>query len=166
MIYAVAELDERIKEIAAQFDLIDLLDRPAGKLSAGQKTRVALAKALINRPDILLLDEPTASLDPDRPGCRGAGPVRVFPPRPLSDRAARLPQYGGGGTPVRARRLRCGPVVHRLELAAAIDRDAGFREQAHGATERDKPGADPPDGAAVVLAEIGNCLVIGSKGHP
>ena len=65
MIYAVPDLAERIKEIAAQFDLIDLLDRPAGKLSAGQKTRVSLAKALINRPDILLLDEPTASLDPD-----------------------------------------------------------------------------------------------------
>ena len=41
------------------------LDRPAGKLSAGQKTRLALAKALINRPSVLLLDEPTASLDPD-----------------------------------------------------------------------------------------------------
>src|SRR5215467_13477731 len=65
MIYAVPDLNDRIREIAAQFDLRDLLDRPAGKLSAGQKTRVALAKALINRPDILLLDEPTASLDPD-----------------------------------------------------------------------------------------------------
>jgi ABC-2 type transport system ATP-binding protein len=65
LIYAVPDLNERIKEIAAQLDLIDLLDRPSGKLSAGQKTRVALAKALINRPDILLLDEPTASLDPD-----------------------------------------------------------------------------------------------------
>jgi len=65
MIYAVPDLTERIKEIAAQFDLVDLLDRPAGKLSSGQKTRVSLAKALINRPDILLLDEPTASLDPD-----------------------------------------------------------------------------------------------------
>ena len=43
----------------------DLLDRPTGKLSAGQKTRVSLAKALINSPDLLLLDEPTASLDPD-----------------------------------------------------------------------------------------------------
>jgi ABC-2 type transport system ATP-binding protein len=65
MIYAVPDLAERIKEIAAQFDLVDLLDRPSGKLSAGQKTRVSLAKALLNRPDILLLDEPTASLDPD-----------------------------------------------------------------------------------------------------
>jgi ABC-2 type transport system ATP-binding protein len=65
LIYAVPDLAERIKEIAAQFDLTDLLDRPAGKLSSGQKTRVSLAKALLNRPDILLLDEPTASLDPD-----------------------------------------------------------------------------------------------------
>jgi ABC-2 type transport system ATP-binding protein len=65
MIYAVPDLAERIGEIAADLDLVDLLDRPTGKLSAGQKTRVSLAKALLNRPDILLLDEPTASLDPD-----------------------------------------------------------------------------------------------------
>ena len=43
----------------------EFLDRPTGKLSAGQKTRVSLAKALLNRPEVLLLDEPTASLDPD-----------------------------------------------------------------------------------------------------
>jgi ABC-2 type transport system ATP-binding protein len=65
MLYGVANLRERIAEIAAEFELTDLLDRPTGKLSAGQKTRVSLAKALINAPDLLLLDEPTASLDPD-----------------------------------------------------------------------------------------------------
>jgi ABC-2 type transport system ATP-binding protein len=64
-LYAVPDLRARIDELAADLDLGAFLDRPNGKLSAGQKTRVALAKALINRPDLLLLDEPTASLDPD-----------------------------------------------------------------------------------------------------
>ena len=64
-LYGVANLQARIEELAADLDLADFLDRPNGKLSAGQKTRVALAKALINRPELLLLDEPTASLDPD-----------------------------------------------------------------------------------------------------
>src|SRR3981081_3000744 len=64
-LYAVANLRERIEKLAADLDLGDFLDRANGKLSAGQKTRVALAKALINRPELLLLDEPTASLDPD-----------------------------------------------------------------------------------------------------
>src|SRR5258708_7074791 len=64
-LYAVADLGARISDIAAQLELTEFLDRPTGKLSAGQKTRVALAKALINQPDVLLLDEPTASLDPD-----------------------------------------------------------------------------------------------------
>lgn len=64
-LYGVRRLEARIRELAAELDLGSLLDRPAGQLSAGQKTRVALAKSLINRPDLLLLDEPTASLDPD-----------------------------------------------------------------------------------------------------
>ena len=65
MLYGVADLPGRIGELASDFDLVDLLDRPTGKLSSGQKTRVSLAKALLNRPEVLLLDEPTASLDPD-----------------------------------------------------------------------------------------------------
>jgi ABC-2 type transport system ATP-binding protein len=65
MLYGVDDLRERIAELGRQLDLTDFLDRPTGRLSAGQKTRVALAKALINDPDVLLLDEPTASLDPD-----------------------------------------------------------------------------------------------------
>ena len=64
-LYAVENLSARIAELACDLDLTGFLDRPNGKLSAGQKTRVALAKALINQPELLLLDEPTASLDPD-----------------------------------------------------------------------------------------------------
>src|SRR5689334_590047 len=64
-LYAVEDLAGRIATLADELDLTEFLDRPTGKLSAGQKTRVALAKALINSPRVLLLDEPTASLDPD-----------------------------------------------------------------------------------------------------
>ena len=64
-LYAVEDLRDRIAALAQELDLSEFLDRPTGKLSAGQKTRVALAKALINSPEVLLLDEPTASLDPD-----------------------------------------------------------------------------------------------------
>ena len=56
---------ERVRELAEHLQFAELLGRATGKLSAGQKTRVSLAKALINRPEVLLLDEPTASLDPD-----------------------------------------------------------------------------------------------------
>jgi ABC-2 type transport system ATP-binding protein len=64
-LYGIDDRRRRIGELAADLDLSSFLDRPTGRLSSGQKTRVMLAKALINRPELLLLDEPTASLDPD-----------------------------------------------------------------------------------------------------
>jgi len=64
-LYGVEDVDGRIATLAEEFDLTEFIDRPTGKLSSGQKTRVSVAKSLLNRPAVLLLDEPTASLDPD-----------------------------------------------------------------------------------------------------
>lgn len=64
-LYNLPHLAERIDELLEDLGLTALRKRPLGSLSAGQKTRAGLAKALINQPELLLLDEPTASLDPD-----------------------------------------------------------------------------------------------------
>ena len=64
-LYGVAKPRDRVRDLVRDLELATFLKRPLGKASAGQKTRAALAKALINQPDLLLLDEPTASLDPD-----------------------------------------------------------------------------------------------------
>src|SRR5438270_8707278 len=64
-LYGLPNRRERIENLARGLQISAFLERPAGKLSAGQKTRVALAKALLNEPELSLLDEPTASLDPD-----------------------------------------------------------------------------------------------------
>ena len=64
-LYGVKDLKNRIAEIADDLNLNSFLIKQTGELSSGQKNRVSLAKSLINKPDILFLDEPTASLDPD-----------------------------------------------------------------------------------------------------
>ncbi|MEM9681687.1 MAG: ABC transporter ATP-binding protein [Pseudomonadota bacterium] len=64
-LYGVRDLKERLATLAAELELEELMDRHYRGLSAGQKTRVLMAKAMINRPELLLLDEPTASLDPE-----------------------------------------------------------------------------------------------------
>ena len=64
-LYDVSNLQDKISDLMKQLNLFELKKRKTGELSSGQKNRVSLAKALINEPEILLLDEPTASLDPD-----------------------------------------------------------------------------------------------------
>ena len=64
-LYGISKLNERIDEVAEDLNIKDFFKRKTGELSSGQKNRVSLAKSLINKPEILLLDEPTASLDPD-----------------------------------------------------------------------------------------------------
>src|SRR5262249_52573209 len=98
MLYGVADVKGRIAALADELDLAEFLDRETGKLSSGQRTRVALAKGLLNDPEVLLLDEPTASLDPDTADwVRGRleryrarpGPP-LLPPSPTSLEAGRL----------------------------------------------------------------------------
>jgi len=64
-LYGVNNLQDKISDLMKQLNLFEFKKRKTGELSSGQKNRVSLAKALINEPEILLLDEPTASLDPD-----------------------------------------------------------------------------------------------------
>ena len=64
-LYGVKNLNERIIEISEDLDIKNFFERKTGELSSGQKNRVSLDKSLINKPEILFLDEPTASLDPD-----------------------------------------------------------------------------------------------------
>ncbi len=84
-LYGIPDARERLRELASELRLEAFLDRPTGRLSAGQKTRVMLAKALVNRPELLILDEPTASLDPDN-----ADRLRSYLDRYAADSGATL----------------------------------------------------------------------------
>jgi ABC-2 type transport system ATP-binding protein len=64
-LYGLAHARDRVQKVAEEIGIAEFLGRRTGELSSGQRTRVALAKSLINTPELLLLDEPTASLDPD-----------------------------------------------------------------------------------------------------
>ena len=64
-LYNIKDIKDNIEELALDLRIEDLLNKSYGSLSAGQKTKVNLCKALINKPKLLLLDEPTASLDPE-----------------------------------------------------------------------------------------------------
>ena len=82
MIYAVRNLSARIEEVLERFDLVRFRKTKTGVLSSGEQTRVSLAKAMINHPELLLLDEPTASLDPAT----------------ARDIRARIREFAGAGT--------------------------------------------------------------------
>ncbi len=64
-LYGVPQPARRLAELAEMLEIGGFMSKPYGALSAGQRTRVSLAKSLLNRPELLLMDEPTASLDPD-----------------------------------------------------------------------------------------------------
>ena len=64
-LYGISGRRQRIRQLSEELDLAEFIRRPYGSLSAGQRTRVSLAKSLLNEPEVLLMDEPTASLDPD-----------------------------------------------------------------------------------------------------
>ena len=128
-LYGVRDARARIAAVAADFDLDGLLGRPYGNLSAGQRTRVSLAKAVINEPEVLLLDEPTASLDPDI-GDRMRTYLEHYQRQHRLHDAARLAPHGRGRADVRRRDHAARGPRRRPGLAAGAARP--LRTRQHG----------------------------------
>ena len=147
-LYGVADWRERIAQLARELRLDNLLDRPYGKLSAGQKTRVSLAKALLNAPEL------AAARRADRLARSRHRRLGAHAPRSLSRAArrhdpARLPQHGRGGAPERSRdHARTGPRARRRDARRAHPplrpRHAGGGVPRHRAPPHRVAGGTPP----------------------
>jgi ABC-2 type transport system ATP-binding protein len=125
LLYAVDSLRSRVDELLREFDLEHLRDTRCGLLSSGEQTRAALAKALINRPRLLLLDEPTASLDPS------AAQI-------IRERIKNLATYGGCGILWTSHNMHevqavCDRVLFLSHGKVLLEGDPNTLPQQHGA---------------------------------
>jgi ABC-2 type transport system ATP-binding protein len=151
LLYGIVSLKRRVGELLEEFDLIHLRDTKCGLLSSGEQTRAALAKALINEPTLLLLDEPTASLDPS-----AALTIR--------ERIVRLAARGGCGILWTSHNMLevqsvCDRVLFLSHGKVLLEGDPRWLPQAHGAASLEelfiRVAREPLDGdlaAAAVAA--------------
>jgi ABC-2 type transport system ATP-binding protein len=129
-LYGIRSSEPRIAELLERFEIPDIADRPTGALSSGQLTRVNLCKAFINDPEVLFLDEPTASLDPDI-----ADKARRALRDIQRDRSVTIVYTSHN---MREIELMCDRVIFLARGRAVTEGSpAEVRERAHGATLED-----------------------------
>ena len=144
-LYGVRAPGRRIDALSAELDLGSVLRRPYGDLSAGQRTRVSLAKALLNFPDVLLLDEPTASLDPDI-GDRMRSYLEHYQREHRLHDAPRIAQHERGRANVFRRDHAAGGERRRPGAARSADRALRSRDDGRG-VPRHRPRHAPAPAA-------------------